>query len=659
MTLRKLRYHRARPEALHHDACLRLVRPAPPLLAASVKLNAPRRNRLWVVRSVVRMVHCPLHGTVRNRSARMQLRVSKGPRSTAYSQCLGSTVSLGPEHPNFATALNNLAALLQTTNRLSEAEPLMRRALVIDEKSFGPDSPKVATALNNLGQLLQATNRLSEAEPLYRRVIEISEKSLGPAHPNVATSLNNLAALLQATNRLSEAEPLMRRALAIYEKSFGPDHPNVAGGPQRSGELLRTTNQRVEAEPLYRRALAIDEKSFGPDHPNVARDLNDLAVLLQVTNWFSEAEPLMRRALAIDEKSFGPDHPNVAICLSNLAQLLKATNRLAEAEPLMRRALGIGENSFGPDNPMVAVALNNLAGLLEGTNRFSEAEPLYRRALAIDEKSFGPDHPAVARGLINLAALFEDQGHWPEATALHRKAKHIMTGAHSGSDAGRGGLGKAVLAQNTGGLRAYARALYRAGAGNAAMRAEGFEAAQWALQNDAADALSAMAARFAQGGRELAKLVREQQDLLGAREAAYRSLDAAAGKADAKAAEAARTRIVDIEATLREKQAALRQAFPDYAELANPKPLSVADAQALLGEGEALVLFLDLPPYGRVPEETIVFALTEREARWASVALGARFLAGRRVGLRCGLDSSDVAGWRKSREVCKALLVRR
>jgi hypothetical protein len=31
-----------------------------------------------------------------------------------------------------ATVLNNLAALLQATNRQAEAEPLMRRALAID-----------------------------------------------------------------------------------------------------------------------------------------------------------------------------------------------------------------------------------------------------------------------------------------------------------------------------------------------------------------------------------------------------------------------------------------------------------------------------------------------------------------------------------------------
>ena len=48
------------------------------------------------------------------------------------------------------------------------------------------------------------------AEPLYRRALAIDEKSFGPEHPNVAIRLNNLALLLSATNRLAEAEPLSR-----------------------------------------------------------------------------------------------------------------------------------------------------------------------------------------------------------------------------------------------------------------------------------------------------------------------------------------------------------------------------------------------------------------------------------------------------------------
>ena len=94
-----------------------------------------------------------------------------------------------------ATALNNLAGLLQATNRLSEAEPLLRRALAISEKSYGPDHPTVAIGLNNLAGLLRATNRLSEAEPLFRRALAIAEKGLGPEHPTTETIRRNLRSL--------------------------------------------------------------------------------------------------------------------------------------------------------------------------------------------------------------------------------------------------------------------------------------------------------------------------------------------------------------------------------------------------------------------------------------------------------------------------------
>jgi tetratricopeptide (TPR) repeat protein len=327
--------------------------------------------------------------------------------------------------PNYAGSLNNLATLLQATNRLSEAEPLYRRSLAIDEQSYGPDHSNVAIRLNNLAQLLQATNRLAEAEPLLRRALTILEQSLGENHPNVATALSNLAGLLQATNRLAEVEPLLHRALQIKEQSFGPDHPDVAIHLNNLAQLLQATNRLAEAEPLMRRALAIDENSLGPEHPNVARQLNNLAGLLQATNRLAEAEPLMRRALAIDEQSYGPDHPEVATDLNNLAQLLQATNRLAEAEPLLRRVIAILEKNDPERQPNYAGSLNNLARLLNATNRLAEAEPLFRRALAIDERSHGPDHPEVAIHLNNLALLLQATNRLAEAEVLYRRALAI------------------------------------------------------------------------------------------------------------------------------------------------------------------------------------------------------------------------------------------
>ena len=319
---------------------------------------------------------------------------------------------LGPTHPATGSALNNLAQLLQSTNRLVEAEPLMRRVLAIFEKSYSTDDPIIALALNNLALLLKETNRLAEAEPLLRRALAINEASYGPGHPTVATALNNLAQLLQATNRLKEAEPLLRQALTYDQASYGPDHPNVSRDLNNLAQLLQATNRLSEAESLYLQAIAITEASYGSDHPNVATALNNLATLLQATNRLAEAEQLMRQALAIVEASYGPNHPTVATALNNLATLLGATNRLSEAEPLIQRALAIDEASYGPDHPDIARDLNTLALLLQANNCLAEAEPLMRQnvEILIAFNQHGCQHPQLETASRNYRQLLQELG---------------------------------------------------------------------------------------------------------------------------------------------------------------------------------------------------------------------------------------------------------
>ena len=45
--------------------------------------------------------------------------------------------------------------ILQAQMKLAEAEPLYQRAITIREKALGPDHPQVATGLNNLALLLK------------------------------------------------------------------------------------------------------------------------------------------------------------------------------------------------------------------------------------------------------------------------------------------------------------------------------------------------------------------------------------------------------------------------------------------------------------------------------------------------------------------------
>jgi tetratricopeptide (TPR) repeat protein len=80
----------------------------------------------------------------------------------------------------------------------TQARPLYERSLAIREKTFGPEYPDTAEALNDLALLLKDQGDLAGARPLYERALAIDEKMLGPEHPSTATKLNNLALLLKS-----------------------------------------------------------------------------------------------------------------------------------------------------------------------------------------------------------------------------------------------------------------------------------------------------------------------------------------------------------------------------------------------------------------------------------------------------------------------------
>lgn len=59
-----------------------------------------------------------------------------------------------------------------------------------------------AVGLNNLGSLYYRQGQYDQAEPLLRRALAIHQKTLGAAHVQIALGLNNLAALYLAREPL-------------------------------------------------------------------------------------------------------------------------------------------------------------------------------------------------------------------------------------------------------------------------------------------------------------------------------------------------------------------------------------------------------------------------------------------------------------------------
>jgi len=301
--------------------------------------------------------------------------------------------ALGPEHPDTASNLNNLALLLEDQGDLARARSLLERGLAIHEKVLGPEHPEVVPSLCNLAFLLMYQGDHAAARPLYERALAIHERVLGREHADTALSLNNLAYLLTHQGDHAGARPLYERALAIREKALGPEHPATATSLNNLANLLDDQGDLAGARPLYERGLAIREKVLGSAHPTTATSLNNLAKLLQTQGDFAGARPLYEGALAICEKARGPEHPDTAQILSNLASLLGKSSHTADAEALFKRAIAIGEKALGREHRRTQHFCSQYARLLLDTGRAAEALGLAQIALATHEATSGPGHP--------------------------------------------------------------------------------------------------------------------------------------------------------------------------------------------------------------------------------------------------------------------------
>lgn len=218
-----------------------------------------------------------------------------------------------------ATAMNNLAVLLDETGRTDDAEGWWRRAI---------DAGHI-TAMRNLGNLMKRQDRTGDAEAWYRRAIDAGHIS----------AMHNLAILLDETGRAEEARAWWRRAAD-------------AGHYTAMHELavrLRRDGPTGEAEEWWRRAAEAGH----------AAAMRSLGNLLYATGRGEEAETWWRRAADAGMNT-----------TANLGDLLRQTGRTQEAEALYRRAAEDGD----------ATAIRGLAALLRETGRAQEAARWQRRA---------------------------------------------------------------------------------------------------------------------------------------------------------------------------------------------------------------------------------------------------------------------------------------
>jgi tetratricopeptide (TPR) repeat protein len=244
--------------------------------------------------------------------------------------------ALGPEHPEVASSIANLASVAWWMGRYEEAVEKAERAVALQSKALGPEHPEVIKTMMTLAGTLFEVGRYEDSLRRHEHVLRLQEKVLGAEHPSVSISLINLGITLTSLGRFEEARQSSERALALAEKR--PDQLKLAGALITLGGALSELGRHEEAKQKQKQALSLRTKALGPAHALVAESHRFHGIELTRLRMFHEARTELDKALVIHEKALGKDHPDLTYTLVAMGELMLAQGQPADALPYLERA---------------------------------------------------------------------------------------------------------------------------------------------------------------------------------------------------------------------------------------------------------------------------------------------------------------------------------
>ncbi|MBI4648678.1 MAG: CHAT domain-containing protein [Bacteroidia bacterium] len=133
---------------------------------------------------------------------------------------------LGEMHPGYAESLQSLAELYRImgnssidlevrADMLSKADSLYAEVENILKNTVGKEHPDYVTFLNNLALLYKLMGKYTKAEQLFTEAKNIHKETLCEKHPHYASLLYNLAGLYEDMRNYTKAEPLFIEGIEV------------------------------------------------------------------------------------------------------------------------------------------------------------------------------------------------------------------------------------------------------------------------------------------------------------------------------------------------------------------------------------------------------------------------------------------------------------
>ncbi|TPQ33156.1 hypothetical protein C2U70_19975, partial [Bradyrhizobium guangdongense] len=352
----------------------------------------------------------------------------------------------------------------------------------------------------------------------------------------------------------------------------------------------------AEAEVDARRALLSRLKDTGKFNPVTPRYVMGLAGILVEEGRYEEAEQLGRVALEINKTVGVPDDSQSTVqLLSQLAGILNLEKKNAEANDLFAR-IDKAVANWEPQrrqvfelNPSRIMSLY-AAGQVDAG--IAAAEQLVKKMVGrVGENHFDA---ASARGTLAVGLMRARRD--AEAIREFKAAIPIMmANARENADDENTTVVAARSQRLQSIVESYFVLLARAEGTSGEVGEETFGLADAIRGQTVQKALAASSARAAAKDPALAELVRKEQDLTKQVNAQLGTLNNVlaipSAERDEKGVQQIQASIAVLRGDRDKARLEIKQKFPVYSDLVSPKPPSVAEIRATLGNDEAMLSF--------------------------------------------------------------------
>ena len=245
----------------------------------------------------------------------------------------------GSENPALWSAEVQLATTLARSGAYIQALPHFEHARRLRESSVGPDHPDVALILSNLAACYEHAGEIDKALSTAKTAFQIREKTYGPNSPFLVATLNNLADFELRNHELAAALADVERAQAIAIRIPGPTSPTYHVVATTRAEILGASARVSESRKVFDDVLALEDHNKSPE---LGTTLTARATLELAQARWKDAEGFEERAIAAYETAGGRDDLSLWKPLAGLAQARRALDNKADVRPLLDRALAIG-----------------------------------------------------------------------------------------------------------------------------------------------------------------------------------------------------------------------------------------------------------------------------------------------------------------------------